>query len=270
MLAYSLPLTRSIWMCSWLLLFSCTSSTESTQQTSSEPPKDPYEHLQDVAVKGLLQKSIASMGGLEAWSELSVLRFQKYVALYREDGSIEQEVIQEHSYRFQPNPVIRITWGKGAEVAAVVYEGGDIYKTVGGKKDTTASMSSLENTIFSSTFVMALPYNMLDPGAELSYKGKDTLDTGQAVEVLQAVYNPDVHENHTTPDTWNLYLDEGSRKLVAYQVQHADHYSYVINLSDTLVDGFTFVKERESFRVDSLRNRLYLRAKYAYSEYQVE
>ena len=261
---------RYTWTCCWLLLFSCANPTEGPQQASPEPPKDPYAHIQDTAVRDLLQKSIESMGGLEAWSELSVLTFQKYFALYREDGSTEQAVIQQHSYRFQPNPVIRITWGGADGEKAVVYEGGDIYKTVEGKKDTTASMASLENTIFSSTFVMALPYNMLDPGAELSYLGKDTLDTEQVVEVLQAVYNPDVHENHTTPDTWNLYFDSSSYKLVAYQVQHADHYSYVINLSDTLVDGFTFVQDRESYRVDSLRNRLYLRAKYAYSEYRVE
>ena len=269
MLAHSFYLPKYAWMCSWLLLFSCNGPVES-QQAQPQTPPDPFEHIQDIDVQTLLKKSIASMGGLEAWSEISVLSFQKYFALYREDGSTEQEVVQRHTYRFEPNPVIRITWEDGEEEIAVIYEEGNIYKTIGGVKDTTASLSSLENTIFSSTFVMALPYNMLDPGAELSYVGKDTLDTGQAVEVLQAVYNPDVHENHTTPDTWNLYFDSTSSKLVAYQVQHADHYSYVINLADTLVDGFTFVQDRESYRADSLGNRLYLRAKYAYSEYRVE
>ena len=249
-------------------LWACTPVAES--QAPQETQADPWSHISDTQVRDLLEKSMAAMGGLEAWKKISQLSFDKYFALYAEDGSTEMEVDQRHSYQYKPSPLIQIAWGAGDNLQEIRYDGESLSKTKGGVKDTSATRSTLEATVFSSTFVVGLPYNMLDEGAQLSYLGKDTLDTEQAVEVLQAVYSPDTYAHHTTPDIWHLYFDQESAKLVGYRVQHADHYSYVINLSDTIVDGFTFVKERESYRVDSLRNRLYLRAKYAYKEWKIE
>ena len=250
------------------ILWACSPTSE--KKTQQEISIDPLAHITDAEVKGLLEKSMTAMGGLEAWKNISQLSFDKYFALYAEDGSTEMEVDQRHSYQYKPSPLIQIAWGAGDNLQEIRYDGESMGKTKGGENDTSATPSSLEATVFSSTFVVGLPYNMLDEGAQLSYLGKDTLDTEQAVEVLQAVYSPDTYEHHTTPDIWHLYFDQESYKLVGYRVQHADHYSYVINLSDTIVDGFTFVKERESYRIDSLRNRLYLRAKYAYKEWKIE
>lgn len=53
-------------------------------------------------------------------------------------------------------------------------------------------------------------------------------------------------------------------------VKHADHLSYVKNLSFTEVDGFTFPLTRKSWRVNKDRGTLYLRAEYEYSDYEIE
>ena len=253
----------------FLIGFGCKTNPPN-QDALAVVSEDPMASIQDLEAKNLLEKAIESMGGWEAWNSLAKLSFQKEFTLYREDGSVEQSTFQGHSYQFLPDTYIRIEWSQDDAEQELSYDGKQVKKTINGTIDPKSSNASLENALFSSTFVASLPYNMLDEGVELSYLGRDTLDTEQIVEVLQAVYDPDQHSNHTTQDTWKLFFDQQDHKLVGYMVKHADHYSYVINLTDTVVQGFTFVKDRESYRVDSLGNRLYIRADYSYSNYQVE
>ncbi|MEM6632656.1 MAG: hypothetical protein AAF694_23490 [Bacteroidota bacterium] len=251
-----------------LLLVGC--KTNPPQQESLPiATEDPMANIEDSEAKELLEKALESMGGLDAWNSIETLSFQKEFTLYKEDGAIEQSTLQGHTYQFIPETFIRIEWSQDDAEQEITYDGAKVKKTINGTPDTRSSPSSIESALFSSTFVASLPYNLLDEGVSLSYLGKDTLDTEQAVEVLQAVYDPNNHANHTTKDIWKLYFDQESYKLVGYMVQHADHYSYVINLNDTTVQGFTFVKDRESYRVDSLGNRLYLRADYSYSNYRL-
>ena len=264
-----LPKFILFYLLPFLFVFGCK-TTPPKQDSLATAQEDRLAYIEDSEVKDLLEKAMESMGGLEEWNSLSKLSFQKEFTLYAEDGAVEQSTFQGHSYQFLPETHIRIEWSQDDAEQELTYDGQEVKKTMNGSPDTRSSVSALENTLFSSTFVANLPYNMLDEGVALTYLGKDTLDTEQIVEVLQAVYNPGEHSHHTTPDTWKLFFDQESYKLVGYMVQHADHYSYVINLTDTLVQGFTFVKDRESYRVDSLGNRLYLRADYAYSHYRVE
>ncbi|MEM7372404.1 MAG: hypothetical protein AAF587_27540 [Bacteroidota bacterium] len=246
------------------LLWACSPSP--TTQIQS-PEIDPFAHISDLQARKVLISSMEAMGGLAKWRSKKQLSFQKEYALLLENGEVEASANQQHRYSYEPNK-IEIAWQTNDQQHLLVQENGEIVKTIDGQIDSLASQSKLTNTILSSTFVIDIPFKLLDPGAEIRYRGQESLENGQQVEVIQASYSPATHVNHSTPDIWKLYMDKNSHKLVGYMVQHADHFSYVRNLSDTIVDGFTCVTERESYRVDSLRNILYLRATYAYKNYQ--
>ena len=248
-----------------ILLYAC-------QPNAAEAPVEQekaFEHISDQQAREVLEKSINAMGGLERWQTRKTLHFTKDYALLMENGEIENAAFQQHDYSYQPAEEIHISWQKGDTSHLLRYADGELSKQINGMLDTAANQQSLLNTVLSATFVANIPWKFLDQGANVSYMGTDTLDTGRAVYVLRVEYNPDEHANHSTPDIWHAYFDQEDYALQAYMVQHADHYSYVVNLSDTIIDGFRFVKKRNSYRVDSLRNILYLRATYAYDDYEV-
>ena len=244
-----------------------------TCQDAASPPEisqDPYTHIADQEAKSILQQAMEAMGGLERWNSKQEIRFSKQYELLDENGEVENAVGQLHSYTYDPEELLSITWLRDRQVHLLQQISGDILnKTVDGKTDSSANLQSLKNTLLSATFVANLPYNLLDPGADISYAGLDTLETGQVVHSIRIAYNPEAYANHSTSDIWHVYFDQNSYVMLAYMVQHADHYSYVRNLRDTLVEGFRLVQERESYRVDSLRNILYLRARYSYDAYEV-
>ena len=255
-------------LCSLVFIFTCS-------PTDKEPSplverSDPFEIIKDQEAKDILQKAMVAMGGLERWNNKKRLSFSKEFKLYREDGSVENDVLQHHDYVLKPGSSYSIQWTQDEAQHEILQKESTLTKTINGVPDTNANMQSLTNTILSSVFVVAIPYKVLDPGADISYAGKDTLEEGQVVDVIQVVYDPQAHNNHTTPDTWNLYFDTESSIILGYMVQHADHFSYVRNLSNTVVEGFTFVTTRNSWRVNRNRELLYLRATYEYSDYEIE
>ena len=246
-----------------IISFSCQN-----QKTTIDP--DPYQHIQDQQASTLLQKAINQAGGLDNWNRIQELYFKKYTALYEESGVTEAEARQTHQYQYQPKEKVRISWNIDTLGYLVTFQDGQLKRLINGQPDASANLKSLMNSLLSATFVIGIPFKLLDEGAELSYAGSDILEDGQEVEVLKVTYNPAEHNNHSTPDTWWHYFSKKDFKQVGYMVQHADHFSYVKNLSYVKADGFLFPKERESYRVDSLRNLLYLRAKYEYSNFAVK
>lgn len=257
----------------WLYLICIVGFSYGCAPTNSntENPEIPnsFSHISDIKAKEILQKSIEAMGGLAKWEAKKSLAFTKDYQLLMENGEIENALFQHHLYTYKPRQSVNISWESKEGQNMLSYIDGEPTKTINGSVDSIAKHQSLINTVLSSMFVVEIPYKFLDSGAEISYAGKDTLEDGTAVETIQIDYNPNNYDNHSTQDTWWAYFSEKDYRLTAYMVKHADHYSYVRNLSDTIVDGFTFVKERESYRVDSLRNLLYLRATYVYDNYKV-
>jgi len=233
-------------------------------------PSSPFEHLKDQKVKSLIAKTIESAGGLDNWNKINGLSFKKYFALYDAKGNTENEVNQVHDYFLNPTQEINIRWTKANQKHHIQSKNNTITKRVNGQSDTDAKPTSLTNTIRSATFVMSIPFNLIDSGVSFKYKGLDTLDGTTVVEVLEAEYNPNQHYNHSTKDIWWLYFNHTSHLLEGYMVQHADHFSYVKNTKLTKVEGFTFPEIRKSWRVTKEREILYLRADYKYSDYQLD
>ena len=247
-----------------LFLFSCQSPSEPATLT------DPYAHIQDDKVKTLLQKAMARAGGYDNWLNRKKWHYKKAFKLLDSLGNIENDVMQTHDYSFQEEPIIKIAWEKDSIHHQIVYQNNQVIKEENHGAVQPQNPQSLLNTVLSATFVVDIPFKLLDKGIDFQHLGYDTLESGEEVEVLEAVFNPKKSNNHSTPDTWHLYFDKNDYKLLGYRVQHANHFSYVKNLRDTIVNGLLFPLERKSYRVDSARNLLYLRAAYQYWEFEIK
>jgi hypothetical protein len=242
----------------------------SCQSPLEEKIVSPLEKIKDEKVRTLLKKTFKKTGGLENWTNKKSIKFKKYFALFDSLGNTEMSVNQIHEYNSSPNKAINIRWTKENKNHFLQSKNGKITKTINDQPDPTPNPTSLKNTVLSSTFVVNIPFNLLDEGIVLEHQGIDTLNDGAVVEVLRADFNPEAHNNHSTKDTWWYYFDKKEHHLVGYLVKHADHISYVKNLSFTEVDGFTFPVKRKSWRVTKDREILYLRAEYEYSDYEIE
>jgi len=246
-----------------LLLFGC--QTEVVENDS-----DPYEKIEDESARLLLQKAVQRAGGIKKWKDKKAIAFEKYVALYDSAGNTEQATWQQHRYAYQPNSKIEIAWKKDSQVYKIAADDSGIKRLVNGQKDATANAQSLENSVLSATFVISLPFKLLDEGVQLSHMGTKVIENGLEVEVLKAVYNAKQHDNHSNQDIWELYFETKSYKMIGYQVQHDDHISYVLNESFMTVDGLLFPHLRKSYRVNEEGEKLFLRAAYEYKNYKVE
>lgn len=226
---------------------------------------NPYSKIKDDKAKQIIEKSIQAYGGLDNWKDISYLSFDKWYALYDENGGEEVNVNQEHHYTPQK---IYITWTSGGDKVEQSKVGEDYFKLIGGKADPTAKLQSVKNSILASTFVMNFPYNLLEKGSRISYDGQTTF-MDKPVHVIKAEYFPETQQHHTTKDIWWHYIDQDSHLSLGYMVQHLDHVSLVKNTSFHTVKGFTLPWKRESFRVDNNGEELYLRAEYEYSGYSI-
>ncbi len=257
---------KSIYFFTFYLLLIIT--LNSCQTTLSQGNDSPLKKIKKDKVKVLLEKTFKKTGGLENWTSKKSIKFKKYFALFDSLGNEEMAVNQVHDYNYSAGEKIKIQWIKENENHLLQSEDGKITKTINNQSDLSSNPTSLKNSVLSSTFVVNIPFNLIDEGIEFAHEGIDTLDDGIIVEVLRANFNPEVYNNHSTKDTWWFYFDKKEYHLVGYMVKHADHLSYVRNLSFTEVDGFTFPLTRKSWRVNIDREILFLRAEYEYSNYE--
>jgi len=248
-------------LCSIVVLFSCATKQELI---------NPYAHISDQKVVTLLKKSFATSGELTNWQDKKELHYQKHSQLIFESGEIESEVIQQHDYYYQQNPSINISWTAEEKNHKIKSVEGQAVKYIDDEVDKTAKTSALNNTVTVALFVIDVPFKMMDKGVMLSYEGLDTLEDGQKVEVIKAIYDADKNTHHTKSDTWWYYFDAKDSRMVAYFIKHDGRYSYIKNLSYTKAGGFLFPKTRGSYRVDQDRNIMFTRAKYEYSDWEVK
>jgi len=251
----------------WFLVFCCFF----LQHCKVDQGKsDPLSHIEDKEVKRLLTKVFKSSGGWDQWNGRRSLRFKKHFILYDSLGNTENEVLQKHRYAYRPKYDIDISWTKEGALHRLNYRDQKTVKTIDGEPDITAEPDALLNSVLSATFVMDIPFNLRDPGIAFTYLGRDILENGEEVEVLQAIFDSEEQDNHSTSDVWTYYFEKSTYQLLGYLVQHADHFSYVKNLTSQKLNGFIFPKTRKSWRVTPDREILYLRAAYEYSDFEMD
>lgn len=214
--------------------------------------------------KELLQKSIEAHGGQEKWEKLSQLSFQKWTQLLDENGEVERETDQRQEFRLKPTFEARISWHKDSLTHVSTFDGRAVFYRIGiNEVKNPGFLAQQKKDIDAAFYVVAQPWKLLnDPGARFTYLGADTFNEGQEVLTVQVNYGPE-------DDVWWYYFDPVTFLMLGNEVQLDDHRSMIVNGESEIVDGFVFHGTRESYRVDSSGTKLYLRAKYRYSDYSL-
>ncbi|SEF99701.1 hypothetical protein [Algoriphagus boritolerans] len=237
-------LTALVLTASIVLGFSCTPSPEKQ-------------------AKALIAKSIVAHGGAESWNDMSSLKFRKWARLLNEDGSVESELDQWHEFRFQPYFEGKITWTKDSITHRSIWDGAKMSYFMGENEIKNESFLAAKKKDFDAAFyAVAQPWKLLDEGTTLTYEGQRTLENGNLAEVIRVDYGQEA-------DIWWYYFDPETFGMIGNEVQLKDHRSLVYNLSFEEVNGFKLHGKRESWRVNEKGEKLFLRAEYRYSEYQI-
>jgi len=212
----------------------------------------------------LLEKSIEAHGGQEAWSQVEKISFRKWTQLLKEDGSIESETDQLQEFRLLPRFEAKISWMSDSLLHISSFDGKEMNYLIGDNEVKNPDfLATKREDIDAAFYVLAQPWKLLeDPGAKLIYKGIKTLSDQREVEVIEVDYGPE-------EDTWWYYFDPNTSLMIGNEVQLKDHRSLIFNLEADRSTPFILHGRRESFRVNEKGEKLYLRALYRYSDYQI-
>ena len=251
----------------YLLLLILLFSISCTEHQHTEKAPNPFDQIDVPKVKEILQKAIAHAGGMEAWEAIRQLSYTKDFSLLLESGEVEKEYKQQHVYQYDPIS-IDIQSTENGQLIHTQLQNGQYSRTVDGQT-VDVDPETLAKAINSSTYVIGIPFKLLDPGAEISYEGQQALPDGQMADVLTVSYNAEKHENHSSTDVWKYYFHPETGEVLANWVQTGDHANIIENLSFERVGGILFHKHRKSYRLDSLGNKAYLRAEYFYGNYDI-
>jgi hypothetical protein len=212
----------------------------------------------------LLDKSIAAHGGKEGWENLKGIKFQKWTRMLDAEGNIESELDQRHEFRFSPRFEGKIFWTKESIPHSMSWDGAVFRYQMGENEVLNPDFLASKKKDFDAAFyTVAQPWKLLDKGGKLSYEGTKKLDMGKEVESIRVDYGPDA-------DTWWYYFDPKSFEMLGNEVQLKDHRSRIYDLSSEQVEKMIFHGTRESWRVDEEGKRLFLRAEYRYSNYELQ
>lgn len=211
----------------------------------------------------ILEKSIEAHGGQAAWEEISLLKFNKMTRLLNGDGTVESEMVQEMEFRFDPYFEGKITWEKDSLSHKITFDGTNIHYYMGGNEVQNEGFLSAKKKEFDAAFyTVAQPWKLLEEPTALRYEGQKTLENGQLVESVKVNYGPDA-------DQWWYYFDPISFQMVASEVHTKDHKSLIYDLEERESGDLKWHGIRKSYRIDDLGKKLFLRAEYEYSAYQV-
>ena len=266
-----LPVFRSTSLPIWVLVIVVVGFSACRTDLSSESAivdEDPYAHIEDEKARLIIQSAIEYAGGLDTWQQMRRLQYTKNFSLLLASGETEKRYEQVHDYTMEPYLIDIQSLENGQMIHTRLADG--VYSRTQDGEPVDVSQEALEKGMNTSTYVIGIPFKLIDPGAEITYEGELTLDDGRLVDVIRFSYDAKAHDNHSSSDTWKFYFDKENREVVANFIITPDHYSLVENLTTERVGGILFNKERKSYRVDSAGNKLYLRASYVYDNYEVQ
>lgn len=227
-----------------LLIFSCSPSPEKQAQV-------------------LIKKSIEAHQISKKWDKVSNIKFKKWTRLMNESGEIESESDQWVEFRLKPYFEAKLTWTKDSILHVVNFNGSKISYQMGANIiQNEGFLKAKRAEIDAAFFAFAQPWNLLDEHANLVFEGQKTLKGGKAIESIRVDYGPE-------SDVWWFYFDPVTAQLVANELHAKDHKSLIENVTFDKSTGFIFAQERKSFRIDDSGEKLFLRAEYLYSDYEI-
>lgn len=214
--------------------------------------------------KEILHKSMKSHGGEGKWRDLKSLKFKKWTKLLTDSGTVESELAQEFEFRFEPYFEGKISWVKDSTTHVSIWNGSAMSYFMGGNEIQNLGFLESKKSDFDAAFyAVAQPWKLLDQGATLVYSGQKILENGLLADVVRVDYGPET-------DVWWYYFDPISFLLIGNEVQLKDHRSLIYTTTYEQAGGLVLHGERVSHRVDQNGNRLYLRAAYRYTDFEVQ
>ena len=202
----------------------------------------------------IVEKSIEYHGGWATWNDLESVRFTKNSILYTDDGSVESEIAEKFTITLQPGFQVTIV---NQNSVGLHFDGENYRKT---KAEVEMPVTSADTSaIQASFFVMSQPFSLIDENVTLTLEGKDSI-LGREVMAVSARYGEAKKENHP----WIYYLDTLDYRLLASRVHHPPTYALIVNENTVEYKGIVWNTQRTTYRVDSMNNILFVRAKYVY------
>jgi len=209
----------------------------------------------------ILKKSVRAHGGMKKFNKLNALSFNKVTRLFKEDGSLEQEIVQKQSFQLHPVFLAKIEWEKNGTAHEVFYDGSEVIKTINGQMiSDSLKLVTATNLAKAASFVFFQPFKLLKDETMLMLEGEIDLNDSTDVSVVSVKF-----PNDESTDRWRFYFNDDNL-LVANSVAHGETISLIENLELQDVHGLLFNKHRKSFYVDDLLNKKYLRAEYFYND----
>jgi hypothetical protein len=158
----------------------------------------------------------------------------------------------------------KITWIKDSVEHVSMWDGSKMSYFMGGNEIQNSGFLASKKSDFDAAFyAVAQPWKLLDEGASLIYEGQKKLENGVLAEVVRVDYGQD-------SDIWWYYFDPLTFLLLGNEVQLKDHRSLIYTTTYHEAEGLIMHGERVSYRVNEKGEKLYLRASYRYSDFEVE
>jgi hypothetical protein len=222
----------------------------------------------DPQVIKILDRAFEKAGGWDRWTQLSTISYKKKSVLYKEDGSVESDITQFHEYNLQPELSGTIFWKDAKGSHSILYKDSKAQRFLNGAL-VAGQDEEAYKTFMSAYYVLFIPFKLSDDHTTLGYEGVDTLQTGEVVDVIKASYSPELHDNHSTDDTWYYYFEQSTGHYIGSMVYHAPTYAYIRNSAVNRELPLVMNTYRESYRVDADRNIQFLRGEFFYNDYQM-
>ena len=227
--------------------------------------ENPYQKIKNTKARKLIKASIESYNGLDIWLSKWSLSYKKNLELYNEKGIVEKSIRQRHIYNGKDIGIFS-TENDSIHVQ-ISFDQGEYLKVVNGKRVTTGE-KHIAKLINSSLFVINTPYNLTDPGADISYLG-DTIINGIPLKGIEVRYDANLNKNHSSSETWKYFFDVHNHRIIYTYMISSDHNNMIVNDDFAFVNGILFNTKRRSYRTDHDGNILYLRAVYTYSDFRL-
>lgn len=236
---------------------------------ANENQPSPFEHIDDAKVREVLENAIAQSGGWENFQAMDSIFYEKRTVLFDSLGKVESDRAQQHRYQLRPERVMSISWQDAEDEHEIFHSKNLTEKRVNGSP-VEADAAALERTAKAATYTLLMPWKLLDPGVELSYRGIVNLPDGSEAHVIGAGYDPGSKSNHSTNDDWMYFFGKNDYAYLACMVDHGDYFALIQNEKKSQAGGLTFNAFRVSYRVDSLRNLLWKRGEFFYENIVVK
>lgn len=208
-----------------------------------------------------LSKIMIEHGGKSNWDSIAKISFSKSFKLFNNDGSVEIQRDEKHSYDYSNGTSRLVQWEQNGKKYNLIQNNEAFSQVIDGQLDTLSTIAQLKNKMQASTFVLGLPFTLDTPENNLTYNGLQRFEGNTAHEL-------EVHFNGSE-DIWWLYYSETELEWLGYWVKTSGHYSLVLNTEMIVEEGFLLSRKRKSYRTDFLRNKDYLRAEYFYDNYSI-